>query len=159
MTLRLRVNGIDHEIDTSPGETLLEVLRRLGMKSVKKGCETGNCGACTVLLDGRPVASCIVLAPQVDGRSITTVEGLSRNGSLHKVQEAFVEAGAPQCGFCTPGMIMTAVGLLEENPGPTRDEVREAISGNICRCSGYVKVIDAIMTAARRMREGGSPDA
>ena len=154
MTLRFKVNGIVHQVDASPGETLLEVLRRLGMKSVKKGCETGNCGACTVLLDGKPVASCIVLAPQADGRSITTVEGLSQGESLHPVQQALIETGAPQCGFCTPGMIMTAVGFLEENPSPTRDEVRQAISGNICRCSGYVKVIDAIITAAQRMREG-----
>ena len=154
MTLRFKVNGIVHQVDASPGETLLEVLRRLGMKSVKQGCETGNCGACTVLLDGKPVASCIVLAPQADGRSITTVEGLSQGESLHPVQQALIETGAPQCGFCTPGMIMTAVGFLEENPSPTRDEVRQAISGNICRCSGYVKVIDAIITAAQRMREG-----
>jgi carbon-monoxide dehydrogenase small subunit len=154
LQISLTINGKLYEPDVSVGETLLEVLRRLGLKSVKFACGTGNCGACTVLLDGKPVLSCLMLAPQADGRSITTVEGLSTDGGLHPLQQAFMELGAPQCGFCTPGMLMAAAGLLSENPDPTREEVREAISGNICRCSGYVKVVDAVIAAARMMREG-----
>jgi aerobic-type carbon monoxide dehydrogenase small subunit (CoxS/CutS family) len=154
LRIELKINGKTYEPDVCVGETLLELLRRLGLKSVKFACGTGNCGACTVLLDGKPVMSCLMLAPQADGRSVTTVEGLSTDGSLHPLQQAFMELGAPQCGFCTPGMLMAAAGLLSENPDPTRDEVREGISGNICRCSGYVKVVDAVIAAAKRMREG-----
>ena len=153
MRISIAVNGEVISAEVSAGETLLELLRRLGFKSVKQACETGNCGACTVLMDGRPVASCIMLAAQADGSSLRTVEGLGVAGRLHPVQEAFIAAGAPQCGFCTPGMIMTAVAFLESNPDPTRDAVREALSGNLCRCSGYVKVVDAVMDAAERMRE------
>jgi len=155
VTVDLIVNGQRLRVDCRPGETLLEVLRRNNYKSVKKACETGNCGACTVLLDGRPVASCIMLAAQADGREITTLEGLSADEKLHHLQEAFVDHGAPQCGFCTPGMILTAVALLEENPNPTRQDVRRAIAGNICRCSGYVKIVDAIVDAARRIATSG----
>ncbi|MFH1314536.1 MAG: (2Fe-2S)-binding protein [Candidatus Eisenbacteria bacterium] len=152
--MKISVNDRAFDVETSAGETLLDLLRRLGFKSVKHGCDTGNCGACTVLLDGRPVASCLILAPQVDGSTILTVEGLAICGKqLHPVQEAFIETGAPQCGFCTPGMIMTAVGLLSENPDPTREEIRQGIAGNICRCSGYVKVVDAIESAAKKMRD------
>lgn len=159
MRAKIRVNDMHFTVDVQPGETLLEVLRRLGFKSVKQGCDTGSCGACTVLLDGRPVASCIMLAAQADGSSVTTVEGLSICGKhLHAVQQAFIDAGAPQCGFCTPGMIMTAVGFLSENPDPTREEIREAIAGNMCRCSGYSKVVDAIECAAVRLRGEGSTD-
>lgn len=156
MQIRLTINGKVHEPDVSAGETLLELLRRLGLKSVKFACGTGNCGACTVLLDGKPVLACLMVAPQADGRSVTTVEGLSADGGLHPLQQAFMELGAPQCGFCTPGMLMSAVGLLSENPDPTRQEIREAISGNICRCSGYVKVVDAVIAAAKALREGGA---
>jgi carbon-monoxide dehydrogenase small subunit len=152
LKISIAVNGEVLSPEVSAGETLLELLRRLGLKGAKQACETGNCGACTVLLDGRPVASCIMLAAQADGRSVRTVEGLSEGGRLHAVQEAFMDAGAPQCGFCTPGMIMTAVAFLDENPEPTRAEVRTAIAGNICRCSGYVKVVDAIMDAAERLK-------
>jgi carbon-monoxide dehydrogenase small subunit len=152
LRINLSVNGNAISVDVQASETLLELMRRLGFKSVKKGCETGNCGACTVLLDGRAVTSCIMLGAQADGCSITTVEGLPAEGKLHPIQRAFVEAGAPQCGFCTPGMIMTTVGFLSANPNPTRAEVRHAISGNICRCSGYVKVVDAIMEAAEVLR-------
>lgn len=155
MRIELAVNGKAYEPDVAAGETLLELLRRLGLKSVKFACGTGNCGACTVLLDGKPVISCIMLAPQADGRSVTTVEGLAVDGVLHPLQEAFIRFGAPQCGFCTPGMLMAALGLLHENPDPSRDEVREAISGNICRCSGYTKVIDAVLAAAGKMRQEG----
>jgi aerobic-type carbon monoxide dehydrogenase small subunit (CoxS/CutS family) len=153
LKIDLNINYENYVIEVSPAETLLEVLRRLGFKSVKKSCETGDCGACTVLMDGRAVASCIVLAVQADGCSVKTVEGLARDGKLHPVQDAFLEAGAPQCGFCTPGMIMSAVGLLSQNTQPTRAQVREAISGNICRCSGYVKVVDAILAAAAKLKD------
>ncbi len=154
LRIELTINEKAYEPDVSAGETLLELLRRLGLKSVKFACGTGNCGACTVLLDGKPVMSCLMLAPQADGRRVTTVEGLSTDGGLHPLQQTFMELGAPQCGFCTPGMLMAAVGLLSENPDPSRDEVREAISGNICRCSGYVRVVDAVIAAAKRIREG-----
>jgi carbon-monoxide dehydrogenase small subunit len=154
LKIRLTINGSEREVDTCAGETLLELLRRLGLKSVKKGCETGNCGACTVLLDGKPVASCLMLAPQADGRTVSTVEALAAEGGLHPLQQAFIEAGAPQCGFCTPGMLMTAVALLSKNPHPTREEIREGISGNLCRCSGYVKIVDAIEKAAKRLTGG-----
>ena len=156
MLIKLTVNGKAFEVEAPAGETLVEVLRRLGFKSVKDGCYTGTCGGCTVLLDGRPVASCIMLAAQADGSSITTLEGLAEGGELHPVQEAFLETNAPQCGFCTPGMILTAVSLLKENPDPTRDQIREAIAGNTCRCSGYVAVVDAISLAAKKMREDGN---
>jgi carbon-monoxide dehydrogenase small subunit len=154
LRIKLTINDKTYEPEVSVGETLLELLRRLGLKSVKFSCGTGNCGACAVLLDGKPVMSCLMLAPQAEGRSVTTVEGLSVGGRLHPLQEAFMQLGAPQCGFCTPGMLIAAAGLLSENTNPTREEVREAISGNICRCSGYVKVVDAVIAAAKRMREG-----
>lgn len=150
MTINLSVNDKVVGLDVPAGTTLLEALRQLGVKSVKKSCETGNCGACTVLLDGRPVASCILLAAQADGRSVTTVEGLSGDPGLAALQDAFVETGAPQCGYCTPGMLVTLASLLKANPRPTRDEIRRAISGNICRCSGYVKIVDAVERAAER---------
>ncbi|HVP58354.1 MAG TPA: (2Fe-2S)-binding protein [bacterium] len=150
--IELSINDKAYRVEVQPGETLLEVLRGLGFKGVKKSCETGNCGACTVLLDSRPVASCILLAFQAEGRSITTVEGLSQDHRLTAIQEAFIEASAPQCGYCTPGMLLTTVALLAQNPEPTRAEIREAISGNICRCSGYVKIVDAIEQAARSLR-------
>ena len=152
MIVNLAVNGKAHRVEVEPGETLLEALRRLGLKGVKKSCETGNCGACTVLLDGRPVASCILLAAQAQGRAVTTVEGLAQDRRLHAMQEAFIEAAAPQCGYCTPGMLLSAVSLVAENPEPTRTEIREAISGNICRCSGYVKIVDAIEKTAAELR-------
>ena len=153
MQIRLTINGKVHELDAGAGETLLDLLRRLGLKSVKFACGTGICGAYTILLDGKPVMSCLMLAPQADGRSVTTVEGLATDGGLHPLQQAFKDLSAPQCGYCTPGMLMAAAGFLSENPDPTREEVREAISGNICRCSGYVKVVDAVIAAARVMRK------
>jgi carbon-monoxide dehydrogenase small subunit len=158
LEIELTINGQQYHVDVAVGETLLDLLRRLGLKSVKFACGTGNCGACTVLMDGRPVLSCIMLAAQAHNRAVVTVEGLAADGGLHPLQQAFIEFGAPQCGFCTPGMLMAAAGLLSENPDPTRDEVRAAISGNICRCSGYVGVVDAVMDAARRMREEGTGD-
>jgi carbon-monoxide dehydrogenase small subunit len=155
LRIKITVNGKDFRVDAPAGETLVELLRRLGFKSVKDGCYTGTCGGCTVILDGRPVASCIMLAVQADGSSITTLEGLADGEVLHPVQQAFIEVNAPQCGFCSPGMMLTAVCLLRDNPSPTRQEAREAIAGNTCRCSGYVKVVDAIMLAAEKMRQAG----
>lgn len=154
MKIDLWVNNTTVELEVAPGTTLLEVLRQLGMRSVKKSCETGNCGACTVLLDGRPVASCIMLAAQAEDRTVTTVEGLAGDVVLRALQHAFVEEGAPQCGYCTPGMLLTLVSLLRGNPAPTRDQVRRAISGNICRCSGYVKIVDAVGRVADGLAAG-----
>jgi putative selenate reductase molybdopterin-binding subunit len=148
LNLRLRVNGREVSLEVSSGETVLEVARRLGMRSVKKSCETGNCGACTVLLDGRPVASCIMLAAQAEGREVTTLEGLAGDPLAEALQRAFVEAGAPQCGYCTPGMLLTLWSFLRVNPKPSRRAIREAIAGNLCRCSGYVKIVDAVEMAA-----------
>ncbi len=155
MRVNLKINQEIYSIECEPGETLLEVLRRLGFKSVKKACETGNCGACTVLLNGNPVPSCIVLAASAGGAEVLTVEGLAKDGRLHRVQEAFVRHGAPQCGFCTPGMVLTAVWLLEQRRKLDRKEIRQAISGNLCRCSGYVKFVDAIMELVDGYETGG----
>jgi len=154
MKIYLELNGKQRYEEVAPGESLLSLLRRLGMKSVKQGCATGDCGACTVLLDGRAVRACTVFAPQVRGRRVTTLEGLGDLDDPHPLQEAFVEAGAVQCGFCTPGMIMVAYELLSRNDNPTPEEVRDAISGNLCRCTGYVKIVDAILLAAKWKREG-----
>jgi aerobic carbon-monoxide dehydrogenase small subunit len=149
MTVTLTVNG---ELRTAevPSATLLVALLRehLGLTGTKVGCGHGECGACTVLLDGRPVNSCLVFAAQCEGREVTTIEGISAAGELARIQRAFVEAGAVQCGFCTPGMIMSAAALLAANPHPTREEIEEAVSGNLCRCTGYVKVVDAVEGAA-----------
>ncbi|NOZ00910.1 MAG: (2Fe-2S)-binding protein [Deltaproteobacteria bacterium] len=146
------VNGASREARIRPGETLLEMLRnRLGLKGTKCGCEIGECGACTVVMDGVAVNSCMVLAAQAEGARVTTVEGLARDGRLHPLQEAFLELGAVQCGFCTPGMLMSALALLEIRPRPTRDEVARAIAGNLCRCTGYQMVVDSIMKAAEVM--------
>lgn len=157
------VNGERVEREVLASRTLLEFLREdLGLTGTKEGCGKGECGACTVLLDGAPVNSCLVLAYQADGRSVTTIEGLAQDGSLHPVQEAFVTEGAVQCGFCTPGMILAAKALLDTNPAPSREEIRRGISGNLCRCTGYAKIIKAIEVAAeelarRRSGEQGAP--
>lgn len=151
MRILLRVNGISHSVDVEPDETLLEVLRRLGYKSVKYGCGTGECGACTVLLDGKSVKSCILFAWQADGREIITVEGLSGPGGLHPIQEAFIEAGAVQCGYCIPGFIMEVAYLLSLNPNPSEEEIRKFLEGNLCRCGGYQKIIEAVKLASRKM--------
>jgi len=156
MKIELTVNGKRQELDSAPGETLLHVLRRIGYKGVKKGCELGDCGACAVLLDDRVVNSCLVLAAKADGHRVTTVEGLAgqdKTGELHPVQEAFLEHGAVQCGYCSPGMIIAAVDLLAHNPDPSDQEIKEGISGNLCRCTGYVKQIEAIRIAAEKMRK------
>jgi carbon-monoxide dehydrogenase small subunit len=154
LVVSFELNGVPVEVLTEPHRTLLEVLRdTLEYYGTKEGCGTGDCGACTVLLDGRPITSCLLLAPEVEGRKVTTVEGLARGGRLHPVQKAFIEAGGLQCGICTPGMIMSAVALLERNPAPSEAEIRYAIAGNLCRCTGYDKIVRAVEAAASLMRE------
>jgi len=150
MRIALRVNGEQHETDVWEGESLLYVLReRLSYPGSKNACEQGECGSCSVLLDGKLVCACLVLAAQADGHDVVTVEGLAEDGRLHRVQEAFVEAGAVQCGFCTPGLVVAAADLLERTPDPDDDEIREALSGNLCRCTGYGKIFEAVRIAAR----------
>ena len=149
MRITLRVNGVEREADVWPGESLLFALReRLGLPGSKNACEQGECGSCSVLLDGTLVCACLVLAAQADGHEVLTVEGLSAGGTPHRVQQAFVAAGAVQCGFCTPGLVVAAVDLLERTPSPSDDEIREALSGNLCRCTGYQKILDAVRAAA-----------
>jgi carbon-monoxide dehydrogenase small subunit len=149
MKLELIVNGEPREADVWEGESLLFALReRLGLPGSKNACEQGECGSCSVLLDGTLVCACLVLAAQAHGHDVVTVEGLSEDGELHRVQEAFVEAGAVQCGFCTPGLVVATADLLAHNPRPSDDEIREALSGNLCRCTGYAKIFDAVHLAA-----------
>ncbi|HZO61783.1 MAG TPA: (2Fe-2S)-binding protein [Gaiellaceae bacterium] len=149
MRIELTVNGELREADVWPGESLLFALReRLGLPGSKNACEQGECGSCSVLLDGTLVCACLVLAAQADGHAVVTVEGLASGDRLHRVQEAFVEAGAVQCGFCTPGLIVATADLLARVPDPSEDEVREALSGNLCRCTGYAKIFDAVRLAA-----------
>jgi carbon-monoxide dehydrogenase small subunit len=153
--IQLMVNGEEYEIIVAPNRTLLEVLRDdLYLTGTKEGCGEGACGTCTVLLDGKPVRSCLILAVEVQDREVTTIEGLASMGELHPVQRAFVEYGAIQCGFCAPGMILTTKALLDENPSPTEQEARQAISGNVCRCTGYAKVVEAILKAAQIIQGG-----
>jgi carbon-monoxide dehydrogenase small subunit len=149
----MTVNGEPAEVSFAPYKTLLEVLREdLGLTGTKHGCELGECGACAVLVDGEPKLSCLTLALECAGRSIETIEGLARGPKLHPLQEAFADFGGSQCGYCTPGVIMTAKALLERNPNPSRDEIREATAGNLCRCTGYQQIADAIEDAAARLR-------
>jgi aerobic carbon-monoxide dehydrogenase small subunit len=150
MRISLRVNGVGCEADCWEGESLLFALReKLGYPGSKNACEQGECGSCSVLIDGTLVCSCLVLAAQADGHDVTTIEGLAEGERLHPVQEAFVEAGAVQCGFCTPGLVVATADLLRRRPDPTDDEIREALSGNLCRCTGYEKIFDAVRLAAR----------
>lgn len=152
MEVSFELNGEPVTVTTEPYVSLLDMLRdKMGVKSVKKGCEQGECGACTILLDGAPVTSCLILAPQVEGRYVTTIEGLEKNPLMIDLREAFIENGAVQCGFCTPGMLMSAYALLRDNPHPSMDEVKRGIEGNICRCTGYTKIIEAILDAAERI--------
>src|SRR3989442_15689664 len=151
--LRLRVNGEDREVLAPVHHPLLEVLREeMALTGTKHGCELGECGTCTVLLDGRPVLSCLTLPVECAGREITTVEGMARGATLHPLQQAFAELGAAQCGYCTPGFLLVAEALLREKPEATRAEVAEALSGNLCRCTGYLKIFEAVELAAARMR-------
>jgi carbon-monoxide dehydrogenase small subunit len=141
----VKVNGSSVSLAVEPGRTLLQVLREdLGLTGTKEGCGTGECGACTVLVDNEPVRSCLLLAVDANGREVTTIEGLSRDGQPHRVQQAFVDVGAVQCGFCTPGMVLVTKALLDTKPHPTEAEIREAISGNLCRCTGYAKIVKAV---------------
>jgi carbon-monoxide dehydrogenase small subunit len=156
--VRFKLNGKPIKVFTKPNCNLLDLLRRkLKITSVKRGCEVGECGSCTVLLDGKPVVSCLVLAPMVEGKEVTTLEGISEDGELHPLQLAFIKAGAVQCGFCTPGIILTAKALLDKNPNPTPEEIKEAIQGNLCRCTGYTKIIEAIQLASKEIRSSGNP--
>jgi carbon-monoxide dehydrogenase small subunit len=149
MEISLTVNGRERTVETRPDATLVEALREgLGLTGTKVGCGHGECGACTVLLDGEPANSCLVFAAQCEGREVVTIEGLAESGELDRIREAFVEAGAVQCGYCTPGMAVSAYALLSSNENPTRDEIVEAVSGNLCRCTGYVKIIEAVSKAA-----------
>ena len=151
--LSLSVNGRPVEIAVEPQQTLLDVLRdTLGLMGTKEACGTGDCGACTVLVGGEPVCSCLLLAVEAEGQEVTTVEGLATDGELHPVQRAFIEHGALQCGFCTPGMLLSTVALLARNARPTEDEIREALAGNLCRCTGYDKIVRAVRAAAEEMR-------
>lgn len=147
--LHLRVNGEEREVYVPVHKTLLEVLREdMNLTGTKHGCELGECGACTVLVDGEPILSCLALPVELQGREVTTVEGMARGRELHPLQQAFAEVGAAQCGYCTPGVLLAAQSLLQHNPEPTRDEIREALAGNLCRCTGYSKIIDAVELAS-----------
>lgn len=149
--LPIRINDQTHRLLVTDQRTLLEVLRQdLGMTGTKHGCDLGECGACTVLLDGRPVLSCLVLARQAEGRSVTTIEGLAEGGRPHRLQTAFATLGAAQCGYCTPGMLLAATALLNGTPDPTLDEVKGALAGNLCRCTGYSRILEAVQLAASR---------
>lgn len=158
--ITLKVNGDEYQVLVSARRTLLEVLREdLGLTGTKRGCDTGDCGACTVIMDGQAVNSCLVLAVDAEGKEILTVEGLSQGEKLHPIQEAFIEYGGLQCGFCTPGMLLSAKALLDRNPRPTESEIRMAIAGNLCRCTGYNKIVEAIMAAAERLNKEVKADA
>jgi carbon-monoxide dehydrogenase small subunit len=152
--IQLKINGVDYEVLVSPNETLAQLIRgpNVNLTGTKQGCELGDCGACTVILNGEAVNSCLILAPECDGCEVTTIEGLAQDGTLHPIQEAFLKNGAIQCGFCSPGMILSAKALLDKKPSPTRQEIREGISGNLCRCTGYYRIIDAIEKAAAMLR-------
>ncbi|MCS7277131.1 MAG: (2Fe-2S)-binding protein [Dehalococcoidia bacterium] len=154
--ISLTVNGSSYEVAVEPWWTLLYTVREeLGLTGSKEGCGTGDCGACSMLLDGRLVTSCIVLAVEADGCQVTTIEGLAQGGQLHPVQQAFVEKGAVQCGYCIPGMVMAAYDLLRRNPRPTLEDVRLGLAGNLCRCTGYTKIYEAVLAAAERLRGDG----
>lgn len=154
--IQLEINGENYSLDVAPNETLLDVLRkRLELTGTKKGCDTGDCGACTVLLNKKPVVSCLTLAVDVDQQELLTIEGLvnKEDGSLHPIQKSFIDNGAIQCGYCTSGMVLSTKALLDTNPEPGLEEVKKAISGNLCRCTGYVKIIQAILAASKTMKD------
>jgi len=152
--IHLHINGEQHELAVQPHHTLLEVLREdLGLTGTKHGCELGECGACTVLIDGQPILSCLTLPLEVQSAEITTIEGLEQHGVLHPLQETFAELGAAQCGYCTPGMLLSGAALLKEHPQPTPGQTKEALAGNLCRCTGYTKIYEAVEAAAQRIME------
>jgi len=155
--IQLKVNGMAYKMEVEPRRTLLELIREdLELTGTKEGCSLGECGSCTVLLDGKPIKSCITLAVQANGREVTTIEGLEKaDGTLHPLQQAFIDHGAIQCGFCTPGMVLSAKALLDENPTPTELEVRQAIAGNLCRCTGYQKIVEAILAVSNQRSVSG----
>jgi aerobic-type carbon monoxide dehydrogenase small subunit (CoxS/CutS family) len=156
--IRITLNGEGVDVSFAPYKTLLEVLREdLGHTGTKHGCELGECGACTVILDGKPVLSCLTLAIDCDGRDVMTVEGLGSDGQLHPLQEAFADLGGSQCGYCTSGILLTAKALLDQNPHPSRDQIREALSGNLCRCTGYLQIFDAIESAMVKIASQNKP--
>jgi len=159
MQLRLHVNGEPKHWTIAPGDLLLDVLRREGYFGVKRGCETGECGACTVLVDGKPINSCLMFAARAEGSEVLTIEGVAHGDTLDPIQEAFLDHGAVQCGFCTPGMILSAKALLDRRPNPTEEEVREALAGTYCRCTGYLKPVEAVLAVAGagRRRAGRRP--
>lgn len=149
VTIRLRVNGRSYEVQTEPQRTLLEVVREdLRLTGTKEGCGTGECGACSMIVDGRLITSCLMLAPEADGADVITIEGLAQDGQLHPLQQAFIDHGAVQCGFCIPAMILAGKALLDANPHPTEAEIRRAIAGNLCRCTGYARIVEAITAVA-----------
>lgn len=152
--IQLKVNGEDYDLKTDPYRTLLDVIRNdLGLKGTKEGCGEGQCGTCTVLLDGKAVHSCLILAVDADGKEILTIEGLASKETLHPLQASFIQHGAVQCGFCSPGVILSAKALLDKNPYPTEAQVRRAIAGNLCRCTGYAKIVEAILAVSKGVRE------
>jgi len=155
MEVRLKVNGEGKQFAVAPGEVLLDVLRREGYFGVKRGCEKGECGACTVLVNGRPVNSCLIVAAEAEGAEVLTIEGVAHGDVLDPVQEAFLDSGAVQCGFCTSGMIVSARALLDRRPDPTEEEVREVMAGHFCRCTGYLKPVEAVLAVARKTKRGG----
>ena len=155
IVVNVTVNGQSYRIETRPNQTLLYLLREeLGLTGAKDGCSEGECGACTVLMDGEPVNACLVLAGQANDREVLTIEGLAQNGELHPVQRSFVETAAVQCGFCTPGLIMASVALIDHTPHPSPDDIRVALSGNLCRCTGYTKIVEAVQRAAEEVKRG-----
>lgn len=151
--IKVRIDGENKEINVEPDEILLDMLRRQGYYGVKRGCNEGTCGACAVIFNGRPVTSCMLLAVEADGGEITTIEGIGTLQKPHPLQTSFVEAGAVQCGFCTPGMIISAKSLLDKKPNPTLEDIKDALDGNLCRCTGYVKIVGAIQNAAQKIKE------
>ena len=157
LKIRLKSNGGEREAEVEQRLLLVHLIREtLGLTGTHIGCDTSNCGACTVLLDGKPIKSCTIFAVQADGREVLTVEGLAKDGELHPIQEGFWQEHGLQCGFCTPGMLMTGYAFLQQNANPSEDEIRQAISGNLCRCTGYVNIVKSVEYAARKLQEGGS---
>lgn len=155
MKISFMLNGKEIQIDATPDRRVLDILREdLNLTGTKEGCGTGECGACAILVDGESRLSCLMLAAQLEGRSVTTIEGMAPEAGLHPLQDAFVDYGAVQCGFCTPGMVISAADLLRRNPNPTRLEIREGLSGNLCRCTGYQKIVDAVQKASRKIKKG-----